>query len=59
MKEIICLIMFEIYALGICAWLYKDRKTLNRPATEKDKIIAAILLVAGYILANAFVFILG
>lgn len=59
MREIICLIIFGIYALSICVWLYKDRKTLNKPATEKDKIVAAIFLVAGYILANVFIFVLG
>lgn len=59
MKEILCVILFAIYALSIVAWVYKDRKTLNRPATEKDKIIAAILLAAGFLIANGFVFILG
>lgn len=59
MKEILCIILFAVYTLCIIAWVYKDRKTLNKPATEKDKIIAAILLVAGFIIANVVLFILG
>lgn len=47
MREIICFILFTAYAIGIIVWLYKD------------KIIAVILLVAGYILTNTAIFVLG
>lgn len=52
MREIICLILFTVYAIGIIVWLYKDKKALNSQTIVKDKIIAVILLVAGYILTN-------
>lgn len=59
MREIICLILFTVYATGIIVWLYKDKKALNSQAIVKDKIIAVILLVAGYILTNTAIFVLG
>lgn len=59
MREIICLILFTVYAIGIIVWLYKDKKTLNSQTVVKDKIIAVILLVAGYILTNTAIFVLG
>lgn len=59
MREIICLILFTVYAIGIIVWLYKDKKALNNQAIVKDKIIAVILLVAGYILTNTAIFVLG
>lgn len=59
MREIICLILFTVYAICIIVWLYKDKKALNSQAIVKDKIIAVILLVAGYILTNTAIFILG
>lgn len=59
MREIICLILFTVYAICIIVWLYKDKKTLNSQAIVKDKIIAVILLVAGYILTNTAIFVLG
>jgi len=59
MREIICLILFTVYAIGIIVWLYKDKKALNSQAIVKDKIIAVILLVAGYILTNTAIFVLG
>lgn len=58
MREIICLILFTVYAIGIIVWLYKDKKALNSQAIVKDKIIAVILLVAGYILTNTAIFVL-
>ena len=59
MREIICLILFTVYAISIIVWLYKDKKALNSQAIAKDKIIAVILLVAGYILTNTAIFVLG
>lgn len=59
MREIICFILFTAYAIGIIVWLYKDKKELNSQAIMKDKIIAVILLVAGYILTNTAIFVLG
>ncbi len=59
MREIICLILFTVYAIGIIVWLYKDKKALNSQTIVKDKIIAVILLVAGYILTNTAIFVLG
>lgn len=59
MREIICLILFTVYAIDIIVWLYKDKKALNSQAIVKDKIIAVILLVAGYILTNTTIFVLG
>lgn len=59
MREIICLILFTVYAICIIVWLYKDKKALNSQAIVKDKIIAVILLVAGYILTNTAIFVLG
>lgn len=59
MREIICLILFTVYAIGIIVWLYKDKKALNSQAIVKDKITAVILLVAGYILTNTAIFVLG
>jgi len=59
MREIICLILFTVYAISIIVWLYKDKKALNSQAIVKDKIIAVILLVAGYILTNTAIFVLG
>lgn len=59
MREIICLILFTVYAIGIIVWLYKDKKALNSQAIVKDKIIAVILLAAGYILTNTAIFVLG
>lgn len=59
MREIICLILFTAYAIGIIVWLYKDKKALNSQTIVKDKIIAVILLVAGYILTNTAIFVLG
>ena len=59
MREIICLILFTVYAIGIIVWLYKDKKALNNQEILKNKIIAVILLVAGYILTNTYIFVLG
>lgn len=59
MREIICLILFTVYAIGIIVWLYKDKKALNSQTIVKDKIIAVILLVAGYILTNTAIFVLS
>lgn len=59
MREIICLILFTVYAIGIIVWLYKDKKALNNQEILKNKIIAVILLVAGYILTNTSIFVLG
>lgn len=59
MREIICLILFTVYAIGIIVWLYKDKKALNSQTIVKDKIITVILLVAGYILTNTAIFVLG
>jgi len=59
MREIICLILFTVYAIGIIVWLYKDKKALNSQEILKNKIIAVILLVAGYILTNTSIFVLG
>ena len=59
MREIICLILFTVYAIGIIIWLYKDKKALNNQEILKNKIIAVILLVAGYILTNTSIFVLG
>ena len=59
MREIICLILFTVYAIGIIVWLYKDKKALNNQEILKNKIIAVILLVAGYILTNTSIFALG
>lgn len=59
MIEIICFILFTAYAIGIIVWLYKDKKALNSQTIMKDKIIAVILLVAGYILTNTAIFVLG
>lgn len=59
MREIICFILFTVYAIGIIVWLYKDKKALNSQEILKDKIIAVILLVAGYILTNTAIFVLG
>ena len=58
MREIICLILFTAYAIGIIVWLYKDKKALNSQEILKNKIIAVILLVAGYILTNTSIFVL-
>ena len=59
MREIICHILFTVYAIGIIVWLYKDKKALNSQEILKNKIIAVILLVAGYILTNTSIFVLG
>lgn len=59
MREIICLILFTVYAIGIILWLYKDKKALNSQEILKNKIIAVILLVVGYILTNTSIFVLG
>lgn len=59
MREIICLILFTVHAIGIIVWLYKDKKALNSQEILKNKIIAIILLVAGYILTNTSIFVLG
>lgn len=59
MRQIICLILFTVYVIGIIVWLYKDKKALNSQTIVKDKIIAVILLVAGYILTNTAIFVLG
>ena len=59
MREIICPILFTVYAIGIIVWLYKDKKALNSQEILKNKIIAVILLVAGYILTNTSIFVLG
>lgn len=58
MREIICLILFTVYAIGIIVWLYKDKKALNSQEILKNKIIAVILLVACYILTNTSIFVL-
>lgn len=59
MREIICLILFTVYTIGIIVWLYKDKKALNSQEILKNKIIAVILLVVGYILTNTSIFVLG
>ena len=59
MREIICFILFTAYVIGIIVWLYKDKKALNSQEILKNKIIAVILLVAGYILTNTSIFVLG
>ena len=59
MREIICFILFTVYAICIIIWLYKNKKVLNSQEILKNKIIAVILLVAGYILTNTSIFVLG
>lgn len=59
MREIICFILFTVYAICIIIWLYKNKKALNSQEILKNKIIAVILLVAGYILTNTSIFVLG